>query len=1028
MKDFPPFRLDEVNQCLWRRDDRPGEQRILLTPKAFGVLHYLVQHAGRLVTQDELLEALWPNTFVQPEVLKSHIRDIRAALGDDAKTPRFIETLPRRGYLFIAPIRDLASQSPLAPDQPARKLVGRKTALGQLTTSMQAAMHGQCQIVFVTGEPGIGKTTLVDEFQRDVASKALPTLMGRGQCMEGYGGIEAYYPMLEALGQLCYGPAGDSVVQILASQAPTWLVQFPALVKREQRETLHREIVGATRERMLREISDALETIASKNALVLVFEDLHWADHSTVDLISALARRRRSARIMFAGTVRPVEIALSDHPLKALKQDLLIHRLCHEIVLDPLDEAEVAEYLAAECGGAAVPEGLARLIYRHTEGNPLFMVAALEHMRERKLITQQDGCLTLTLPLHQIELRAPESLRQLIEVRIERLSKEETRALEVASVTGTLFATAVTAFAANMDVEHFENLCEGLARRHQILRPADPQHLPAGHFSERYEFVHGLYREIVYDSLSHGRRAKMHLCVGAGLEECFSKHENEVAAELAEHFEQAGTWPRAVKYLQLAAHTASRRFEPRQAAEILERALELVKRLPDGERAECEIEVLENLATIYVASGDPRVEEAYQALVARATHYGMLDVQVRALLAWAFFVSWMSSQRCLDVLESTLPLSASQGDALLRARTRARCFALGVWAVGWNSRRVEEFRDAFTEILKNGDRRILAPHLVDCGFIMWISSEYREARRNLIESREILFETIQENPYLDTAYLLGQCVLCMNLLFLGEWGEALREIEDTIVMVDKNAQSTWGQALRLYQAWVHLHAMDFAGALAICNSALPLVKDPKPRPAPDSATPYPFEFWMCLVLTGIAETELGNYESALEHLLVAQADMGSQEIMIGWYWRMPLEFALAELWLAKGDLARARPQAERFLEIALTNAERTWQALAWEVNARVAIAELDATRARDCIATGLSTMEGFEVPLAAWRVHATAFELYQNSGHRDLAGRHLALSRDTILKLANSLPEEEPLRKIFLSAPMVRKVLGEAVA
>jgi hypothetical protein len=109
----------------------------------------------------------------------------------------------------------------------------------------------------------------------------------------------------------------------------------------------------------------------------------------------------------------------------------------------------------------------------------------------------------------------------------------------------------------------------------------------------------------------------------------------------------------------------------------------------------------------------------------------------------------------------------------------------------------------------------------------------------------------------------------------------------------------------------------------------------------------------------------------------------------------------------------------------LATAEHTWQALAWEVNARVAMAELDLTRAQDYIAKGLSAMEDFEVPLAGWRIHATAFELYQNSGDRDSAKRHLALSRETIVKLADSLPAEEPLRQTFLSAPMIRNILGD---
>jgi hypothetical protein len=181
---------------------------------------------------------------------------------------------------------------------------------------------------------------------------------------------------------------------------------------------------------------------------------------------------------------------------------------------------------------------------------------------------------------------------------------------------------------------------------------------------------------------------------------------------------------------------------------------------------------------------------------------------------------------------------------------------------------------------------------------------------------------------------------------------------------------------------------------------------------------------MCLFLTGSAETALGNYEIALEHLLAARGIMDRSAVIFVWIWRMPLESALTELWLAKGDPAQARPQAERFLALTLATAEHTWQVLAREVNARVAMAELDLTRAQDCVAKGLSAMEGFEVPLAAWRVHATAFELYQNSGDRYLAQRHLAVSRETVMKLANSLPTEEPLRQTYLSGPIVRKILG----
>jgi hypothetical protein len=561
-----------------------------------------------------------------------------------------------------------------------------------------------------------------------------------------------------------------------------------------------------------------------------------------------------------------------------------------------------------------------------------------------------------------------------------------------------------------------------------MVRRAGSHEFPDGTVSQRYEFVHGLYREVFYSRQTPGRRAKLHQRIGERLETLYAGRENEVAAELAHHFENASDWPRAIRYLVLASDTAGRRFQPLQAVEILGHALELAKRLSAGERAAGEIGILERLAPIQAVLGESiRAIETYEALAARAARNGLIDLQVRALIDMAWPLSWISSQRSLEVLDQALQLSAHQEDPLLRARMRARCFAWRLWQ-GWNPRDAEEFRNAGAEIRTSDDRRILAPYLVDHGFITCISSEYREAHRSLIESRALTFEAVEENPYLNAAYVRSQLPLTLSLMFLGEWGEALREIEAAVAVLDKNGDDRWGQGVRPHRAWVHLLAMDFAGVLDQCDSALRLLGDPELHPTPDYPAPYRFGLWKCLFLMGSAETGLGEYASAREHLLAAQTDMNRPGPTCVWYWRMPLESALTELWLAKGDLAQARPQAERFLAIALATAEHTWQALAWEANARLAMAEPDLSRARECIARGLSAMEGFEVPLAAWRVHATAAELCRNSGDRDSAERHLALSRDTIMKLANSLPAKEPLRQTFLSAPAVRNIQGKTAA
>src|SRR3984957_2269414 len=461
MMHFPPFKLDTSNQCLWRRTDLEGEDRLMLTPKAYGVLRVLVENSGRLVTQSELLEAVWPDVVVQPEALKSQILDLRRILGDDARNPRFIETLHRRGYRFIAQVSDTTID---ATEVSARlRLIGRDHAQLELRDRLRRTVTGQRQIVFVSGEPGIGKTTLVDAFQRQ-AKEAIPDIcIARGQCIEGYGGTEPFYPVLEALSQLLRQSARAELGRLLESQAPTWFVQFPNLLTRQHRETLQREILGATRERMLREINVVLDHLSERRPLLFIFEDLQWVDHSTIDLISALARQRTPSKLMLLSTYR-VDIS-SDHPLKAITQELLTHKLCHEIALQPFTQSEVADSLAAESAQSALPEGLAQVVHRHSDGNPLFIVASLEHLTRRGLLSRHNGIWQIRVQLEEIDLGVPESLRQMIKAQIRRLSAEEQRALEAASVIGAAFEPTAGAAAASIKIDAFEDICESLARK-----------------------------------------------------------------------------------------------------------------------------------------------------------------------------------------------------------------------------------------------------------------------------------------------------------------------------------------------------------------------------------------------------------------------------------------------------------------------------------------------------------------------------------------------------------------------------------
>src|SRR2546428_252463 len=169
---------------------------------------------------------------------------------------------------------------------------------------------------------------------------------GRGQCIDHYGAGEAYLPVLEALGRLCREPGGKRLIELLSQHAPSWLVQMPALLSPAELEMLQRKVAGTTRERMLRELAEAVEAITAERPLVLWLEDLHWSDYSTLDWLAYLARRREPARLVVIGTYRPVEVIVQEHPLKGVKQELQQHGLCQELPLGYLSEAAVGEYLA----------------------------------------------------------------------------------------------------------------------------------------------------------------------------------------------------------------------------------------------------------------------------------------------------------------------------------------------------------------------------------------------------------------------------------------------------------------------------------------------------------------------------------------------------------------------------------------------------------------------------------------------------------------------------------------------------------
>src|SRR5262245_14771732 len=953
-----------------------------------------------------MLEAVWADTQVNPEVIKKYVLEIRKCLGDGSERPTFIETFPRRGYQFVAPVhetsRDTSAREPVRPVN----MVGRDASRTLLESCLERALKAHRQVVFVTGESGVGKTTLVDAFVRRAAARA-SLRIARGQCVEGFGGKESYYPILEALGQLLREPERNPVVAALVRYAPTWLVQFPSLVKAEAREALHRETIGTTRERMVREVCEALEHIAVDEPLVLVVEDLHWVDLSTLDVISALARRRAPAKLVLLCTYRPADVVVAESPLRVLKQDLLVHELCVEVPLEHLAESDVGEYLEAEFPGADFPAGLGRLIHRQSDGNALFMTAIARDMADKRVVAERDGRWTLTRQRADVAPEVPATLQEMLEAQFTRLSAAEQRILSQASVAGERFSLWALMTERNLLPDAVENACETLGERRRFLRPAGVHELPNGTVSAHYEFRHALYRESVYRRLSDVTRARLHRMLAERLEGLGSRGRRELAAEIALHFEKGLTYDRAIAYLVIAAENAAARFAYRDSIQVLRNALTLLPRVAAEDRAALEAQLLERIGDAHYWLGEmAECARAYEAEAAQAARNGLTAVQVNALSFLIRPFGLIDPDRGIAAVEEAVALSRDLGDPVLHARTELLAAGSRLLYDTWHR---EDW-----EICESAHRRLeaLSPadvpdyHRMIYAHLLLLQGHYAEALTNL----EGGIPKIDEPTRL-MVHLFALSGKTVALLHSGRLGELMRIVRAGREMAHKNGNDPWIFVFR--EAWLRCVVLDFDGARRLCDSVVGTATSDLARQPQTIAR----------LAAGYAELEQGRHDGAARCFEEILDPAITPKFFVHWYWRLNAQLGLSNVWLAAGNLDRARSDAGQFLASALSTAEPNLHVLGWDVQARIAVAAKDWNGAEASIERGLDVLERFDVPTVAWRLHATRSELSRHLKNEEAAEAHRVRAEGVILGLASSFEPDEPLRHSFLAASPVRRIL-----
>lgn len=566
---FDRFDLDEANACLLR----DGEA-VSLAPTPFAVLCALVRQPGTLLTKNALLDQVWGHQFVSESVLKTVVSELRTILKDDARKPRFIETVSRRGYRFIAPTTTVGTPprggAVKAGSSAAPPFIGRADALSRLATQWDVACTGKRTVVWVAGEPGIGKTTLIEHFIAGLGE----VVCARGQCVEQYGMGEPYLPVLEALAELCR--MDGSVAPLLRAVAPTWLLQLPWLSTADERDALRRELAGVSPDRMLREMGELLDRYTEARPLLLVTEDLHWSDRATLQLIDYIARRRGTARLMWLSSFRLAEVIALDHPLNPLRHELRLHGLCEEIVLDPFSESEVAEYVAQDRPSFGKDEAFVRALHERTDGFPLFVASVMSDVAARDAHGDDDEAPAARLA----EMAVPENLAAIIDHYIAKLGTDQRQLLEAAAVCGVEFRVNTVSAVLERAPTSIGQAYESLLNERRWLVARRPLEGGNDHSELPYSFRHALFRQVLYERMPPQSRALLHRRVGAALERERAAGTPTPPAELAMHFERGREPLAALRYYAEAAEAALAQLSPAECMYLTKHALTLLDLVP----------------------------------------------------------------------------------------------------------------------------------------------------------------------------------------------------------------------------------------------------------------------------------------------------------------------------------------------------------------------------------------------------------------------------------------------------------------
>ncbi len=625
MGEATKFTVADVTvDVVGRRILRDGKA-VALQRKPFDLFVYLLRQGVRVVDKDEIYRELWPNEFVGDASLSMSVAKIRKAIGDDSGAPRVIETVYGVGYRLLADVRSDASAlrefaAPASsPFPPAPGLVGRERELATLRDVWAQAVAGSRSVMFVVGEAGIGKSALVAAFLDTFAGAPTRPRVLRGDCLDLSTCDEPFQPLLDAWSLLCRGADAEATIRILRRCAPAWLHQLDGVVDASERSRLRAEARQTSPAKLLRTHGEALVALAQDRPVVLIVEDVHWADTASLDALARLVRDHTPARLLVLLTARPV-LRRDDKRLSAFIDDIRRSGPGRVMRLDRLPATEIEAFLQVHDAGSAATPADCEALYDRTRGHPLFLAAAARHLAQGGNVDE-----------------VPPDLRDFLHGQLDALDPERARLVQAAGALGIEFEAALVAAAVERTVAEVEESLLSIAREQRLFDVVGDVSWPDGTECRQFRFAHAYYAQTAVERAARSRIPPWHRRIAARLVTAYPAGlPASVAMRVARHFARAGEIVAALDAWQRAISVTRDAGAYERLRTAAEHALGLLESLTPGvERDRREIELrLALLRALVVTDGFPAesVTTNCERLLARARSQEDFVARLTALL------------------------------------------------------------------------------------------------------------------------------------------------------------------------------------------------------------------------------------------------------------------------------------------------------------------------------------------------------------------------------------------------------------